>query len=235
MGTLYVVATPIGNLADITIRAIQTLLTVPVLACEDTRRAGLLLDEIKKRYPSLLPEKTNTPKLIRVDEFKEQNPAAELIEYLEQGTDVALISDAGTPLVSDPGFVLVMQARKRGIAVVPVPGATAEVAALSVAGLPANAYTFLGFMPEKQGSRQKLFGSIKESCAHIKSTYIMYAAPHKLLEALEDMKSVFGDIDVTLARELTKVHEEVTTQKLSRLLDGSYTPKGEYVVLFTLI
>lgn len=232
MGTLFVIATPIGNLDDITIRAIKTLFAVDILACEDTRRTGMLLAELRKRHGAQLSIPEANPKLVRFDDRGEVNGAIELIGYLEDGNSVGLVSDAGTPLISDPGYVLISQCRKRNIRVESIPGASALLSALTSSGLAADKFTFLGYPPEKESHRLKLFTALNESNKSIESTYIFYAAPHKLLEMLANMKTVFGDIEITLARELTKIHEEILTQKLSMLLESAYEPKGEYVVLF---
>lgn len=234
MNALFVIATPIGNLDDITIRAIKTLFTVDILACEDTRRTGMLLAELRKRHGVALSIPETNPKLVRFDDRGEMNGAIELITLIEDGKSVGLVSDAGTPLVSDPGYVLISQCRKRNIRVESIPGASALLTALTSTGLPADKFTFLGYPPEKESHRLKLFTSLVESNKSIASTYIFYAAPHKLIEMLGNLNEVFGDIEVTLARELTKIHEEVITQKISILLESGYVPKGEYVVLFRI-
>jgi 16S rRNA (cytidine1402-2'-O)-methyltransferase len=234
MGTLFIIATPIGNLDDITIRAIKTIFTVNVLACEDTRRTGMLLSEIRKRHGVTFSLPAANPKLIRFDNRGELNGAIELIGLLEAGQSVGLVSDAGTPLVSDPGYVLISQARKRGIRVESIPGASALLAALTSSGLPADKFTFFGYPPEKASHRMKLFNEILDSNSHVSSTYIFYAAPHKLIEMLENMKEAFGDIEVTLARELTKIHEEIRTERISTLLTNGFEPKGEFVLLFRI-
>ncbi len=228
------IATPIGNLEDITLRAIKHLYSVDVLACEDTRRAGMLLSELRKRHGTSLTIPEQNPKLIRFDDRGEQNGAIELIGLLEEGKNIGLISDAGTPLVSDPGYVLISQARKRNIRVESIPGASALLTALTSAGLPADKFTFLGYPPEKASHRLKLFTHMTESSKLIGATYIFYSAPHKLMEMLTDMKEIFGDIEITLARELTKMHEEVATYTISEYMDLSIEPKGEYVVLFRI-
>ena len=156
MGILYIVATPIGNLEDITIRAIKTLFSADIVACEDTRRTGLLLQKLRKRYSGIEGLRTSTSgpwkhaNLLRVDEHTEAQNVPQLIDALTQGRTIALVSDAGTPLVSDPGFILVREAIKRGITVVSVPGPTAAVAALSTSGLPADKFIFLGYPPERR-------------------------------------------------------------------------------------
>lgn len=218
MGTLYIVSTPIGNLKDITLRAIETLQTVDYIACEDTRRTGILL----KEYP-------HKAMLIPLHEHNELNATAQIVEYLETGRNVALVSDAGTPLVNDPGFLLVRECRKRNISVVSVPGPSAVIAALSISGLPTNQFMFFGYPPEKKSHRIKLF-----ECLPKNNTIIFYCAPHKLEQTLLDMKEVFGDIEITIARELTKIHEEILNEKISVFLAHVKDIKGEIVLLFTL-
>lgn len=221
MGTLYIVSTPIGNLEDITLRAINILSTVEIIACEDTRKTGFLLHHFNI---------SNKPQLIPYHDHNESNVTPQLIDYLVQGKSVALVSDAGTPLMSDPGFLLVREAIKRGIKVISIPGPTAAIAALSVSGLPTNQFLFLGYPPEKQSHRIKMFKSIQQ---YNSTTIIFYCAPHKLEQTLLDMKEVFGDIEVVLARELTKIHEEIWNGKLSEALKRDF--KGELVLLFTLL
>src|SRR3989344_2083639 len=237
MRTLYVVATPIGNLEDITIRAIKTLFSGDIIACEDTRRTGLLLQELTKRYQTVIPGLTRNPAaLVRLDEHTEQQGVPQIIGALTQGQVVALVSDAGTPLISDPGFLLVREAMKRGITVVSIPGPTAAIAALTSSGLPTDKFFFLGYPPEKSSHRIKLFESLLNlHRCKLSSTFILYCAPHKLMQTLEDMKNVFGDIDIVVARELTKVHEEVWRGTISAALDCFANPKGELVLLFNIL
>ena len=222
MGTLYVVSTPIGNLEDITLRAIKTLSSVEAVLCEDTRRTGLLLAHIKISKP-----------LIRFDDASELQKIPEIIHMLESGNNLALVSDAGTPLINDPGFLLVRECRRRNIPVVSIPGASALLTALTSSGLPANTFTYLGYPPEKQGHRIKLFENLLKINRLIYSTYIFYCAPHKLEQTLADMKVVFGDIEITIARELTKVHEEIWQGALSQWKITEV--KGELVILFQLL
>lgn len=237
MGTLYIVSTPIGNLSDISIRAIETLFSVDIIACEDTRRAGLLLAELNKHY-GLAPEFTfrvqridTSPRLLRYDDRTEQNVTPQLLEALSEGKSVALISDAGTPLISDPGYVLVHEARKRNIPVVSIPGASALLAALTSSGLPADKFMFLGYPPEKKGHRKKLFTNLLQMNRFIDSTYVFYVAPHKLHTTLTDLKETLGDIKVTICRELTKIHEEIWNGIISEALQKCIHVKGEIVLL----
>lgn len=234
MGTLYIVATPIGNLEDISIRALRTLFSVDVIACEDTRRAGILLHELKARYLLLLQqlsEPLKEPSLMRYDDHTEHQGAPEILELLHEGKSVALISDAGTPLVNDPGFILVREAQRKHIPIVSIPGASAVLTALTSSGLPAGAFTFLGYPPEKQGHRRKLFTAMLDSQKTIDVTFVLYVAPHKLNAVLQDLNDVVGDRTITLARELTKIHEEVWTGTISEALNVFADPKGEFVLL----
>lgn len=210
MGTLYIVATPIGNLEDITIRAQKILASVDLVLCEDTRRTARL---------------TNT-KLMRFDEHTEQKLVPEVLDMLTN-KNIALVSDAGTPLISDPGYRLVSEAIKRGIKVVSIPGPTAAIAALTVSGLPTNHFMFLGYPPEKQSHRIKLFGSLPKNI-----TIIFYCAPHKLHQTLTDLQTVLGDLPIVLVRELTKMHEEIWRGKISDAQTCDF--KGELVLLFSI-
>ncbi len=250
MGTLNIVSTPIGNLEDITIRAIKTLFSVDIIACEDTRRTGILLRTLEKRIDnnnaaalllSITPiikrsdyKKEKERILVRYDDHTESQQAPWLVEQLSQGKDVALVSDAGTPLINDPGFLLVREALKRGITVTSIPGPTAAIAALSISGLPTNQFLFLGYPPEKKSHRIKLFQNLLYMNRFIDSTSIFYCAPHKLRQTLTDMQSVMGDIPIVIARELTKVHEEVWRGKLSEAITKFKNPIGEVVFLFSL-
>ena len=237
MGTLYIVSTPIGNLEDITIRAIKMLMCVEFILCEDTRRTGLLLQKLKKHAQFIEgsePSNIRKGEMIRFDEHTEHQKIPEVIDHLLQGKSVALVSDSGTPLISDPGFLLVRECLKRGIPVVSIPGASALLTALTTSGLPADKFTFLGYPPEKQTRRVKLFEKLLSINRLIDSTYIFYCAPHKLLRILEDMKEVFGDIDIVISRELTKIHEEVWRGSLSEALKYFSSPQGEFVLVFRL-
>ena len=229
MGTLFIVSTPIGNLEDISLRALGILFSSEIIASEDTRRTWTLLSELRKRFP-LLTTSQHEPKLIRYDDRTERTTTPELIELLTQGTSMALVTDAGTPLISDPGFVLVREARKRSIPVTSVPGPSSPIAALSVSGLPADKFLFLGYYPEKQSHRKRLLESLTSFAFPV--TVIFFAAPHKLIEDLEDMLAVFGDCQITITRELTKMHEEVWKGTISESISHFSDPKGEFVLLF---
>ncbi|MDH4570802.1 16S rRNA (cytidine(1402)-2'-O)-methyltransferase [Pseudomonas sp. BN414] len=221
VGTLYVVATPIGNLDDITARALRVLRDVKLIAAEDTRHSVRLLQHFGIETP-----------LAACHEHNERDQGGRFLSRLQAGDDVALISDAGTPLISDPGFHLVRQARAAGIPVVPVPGACALIAALSSAGLPSDRFIFEGFLPAKATARRGRLEGIKEE----PRTLIFYEAPHRLLESLEDMRGVFGgDRPAVLARELTKTFETLKGAPLEELCAwvaaDSNQQRGECVVL----
>jgi 16S rRNA (cytidine1402-2'-O)-methyltransferase len=217
MGNLYVVSTPIGNLEDITLRAIKTLESVDIVLCEDTRRTGLLLKRHKK--------------LVSYYDEIEDKRIPEVIDWLENGKNIALVSDSGTPLISDPGFRLVRECIKRGIKVESIPGPSAALAALTSSGLPPDKFIFLGYPPEKQSARIKLFQGIP---AYAGMTTIFYCAPHKFLSTINDLRSVLGDIDIVIARELTKVHEEIWRGSITNAQNYFKTPRGEFVLLFNI-
>jgi 16S rRNA (cytidine1402-2'-O)-methyltransferase len=216
---LYLVATPIGNLEDITYRAVRVLRESDVIACEDTRQTRKLLDHFEIRKP-----------VISYHEHNELERTAELILRLQAGESVALVSDAGMPLVSDPGYRLVRAAIENGIAVQPVPGPSASLAALAASGLPTDAFHFAGFLPPKGGPRARLLESLAEEHA----TLIFYEAPHRLLEALEAIETVLGPRQVVVARELTKIHEEFlrgTAAEIRAQLSSRDAIKGEITIL----
>lgn len=238
MGTLAVVATPIGNLEDISLRALRILFTADIIACEDTRRAGSLLAELRKRYEPVLTALSvsfdKSPMLIRYDDRSEQQITPEILAHLESDASVALISDAGTPLINDPGYVLIREARKKGIPVVSIPGASAVLTALTTTGLPADKFMYLGYPPEKQGQRLRLLTTLRENSKLIGVTYVFYVSPHKLMSLLTDIDQTLGSIQITLARELTKKFEEIWTGSPGDALVRFSEPKGEFVLLFRL-
>lgn len=241
-GTLYLVATPIGNLQDITIRAISTLFSVSTILCEDTRLTGNLLSYLVNSYPALALG-DRKPTLISFNEHNEDRDTPQFIAQLEMGRSLALTSDAGTPLLSDPGYPLVRECLKRNIRVVPIPGASSLLAALVGSGLPPYPFLFLGFPPEKKTKRiqflegAKLFHPEGESEAtpFLHVTVVMFASPHKVVEILEDFIAVFGDVPIVVARELTKVHEEFLRDRTTIILEKfqEKQPKGELVIVFT--
>jgi len=220
-GVLYVVATPIGNMGDISQRALDVLANVDVIAVEDTRHSRRLMQQFQ----------IDTP-MLAFHEHNEREQAPRLVDRLSRGESIALISDAGTPLVSDPGFHLVRLAREKDIRVVPIPGASAMLAALSVSGLPSDHFVFEGFLPARSSARQKRLHMV----ASDSRTLIFYEAPHRLLETLADMGEVLGQQRyVVLARELTKTFETVKGDTVAKLLDwvtrDANQQKGEIVLL----
>lgn len=220
-GQLFVVATPIGNLEDITLRALRTLKEVDVIACEDTRRTQQLLNHYNI--------KTET---VSYHQHNEMTRGPELILEMEEGGSVALVSDAGMPGVSDPGFRLVHLAIRHGIPVVPIPGASALVAALAASGLPIDQFRFLGFLPAKKLARRKALTALKSASKAL----VIYEAPHRLLEMLEDALEILGDRPVVVAREVTKIHEEFVRGSISEALVRlrKKPVKGEITVIVGL-
>jgi len=218
-GQLYVVATPIGNLEDITYRAVRVLGEADLIACEDTRQTRKLLDHYGIRKPT-----------ISYHEHNEAERTEELVARLVAGASVALVSDAGTPLLSDPGYRLVRAAVDAGIAVVPVPGPSAALSALAASGLPTDSFHFGGFLPSKPGQRAHAL----EALAEEQATLIFYEAPHRILEALEAVEQALGDRPVVVARELTKIHEEFlrgTAAEVRAQLAARDSIKGEFTLL----
>ncbi len=220
-GSLYIVATPIGNLGDITQRAIDILKKVDLIAAEDSRRSRVLLD-----YFAI------SNNVVSYHEHNEEKQTSQLIEFLKNGKSIALISDAGTPLVSDPGYRLVSSAHDEGITVIPIPGSSAVVTGLSVSGLSCNKFIFEGYLPTRTISRKKYLKSLVSESR----TLIFYEAPHRILESIEDMLTVFGSSRlVSITRELTKKHEQISRGTLSsiklKIETGEIKNKGEFVIL----
>jgi 16S rRNA (cytidine1402-2'-O)-methyltransferase len=216
-GTLYLVATPIGNLKDVSQRALETLQSVDLIACEDTRHSAKLLNAYRIPKP-----------LISYHEHNENARSDELIEKILNGASVALISDAGTPAISDPGFRIVKKAREAGIAIVSIPGPAAFVSAAILSGLPTDQLFFGGFLPSKKGDRRRYLQSVSS----IPATLLFYESPHRLGRSLADCLEVLGDREAAVARELTKLHEETVTGTLAELAKKYSTDavKGEIVI-----
>lgn len=234
MGTLYIVSTPIGNLQDLSFRAIDILLRAEIIACEDTRHTGILLKYIKDHYSSSeVPIKEVKPTLLSYYEQNEFKRIPQIMNALINGLDVALVSDAGTPTISDPGFKLVRECILQGIRVESIPGPSSVISALVVSGLPTDKFLFLGYPPKKGGQREKLFQSLTIIQHSIKATYILFESPHRLLKTLEELQEAFGNIDIVIARELTKIHEEIRREKITESIDHfvKEAPKGEFVIL----
>jgi 16S rRNA (cytidine1402-2'-O)-methyltransferase len=217
-GTLFLVSTPIGNLEDITLRAIRVLKEVDLIACEDTRRTRILLSHygIHTALTSLYDE-------------IERKKGEVLVEKLLDGRSLAYVSDAGTPLISDPGYHLVRLAIEAGIPVVPVPGPSAVITALSIAGMPSDRFAFFGFLPEKAGRRQSFLQKLKT----LPMTLVFYESPRRIVDSLKDIRDVLGDRDVAVTRELTKVFEEVIRGRVDELVGKleAQDIKGEITLL----
>jgi 16S rRNA (cytidine1402-2'-O)-methyltransferase len=219
-GTLYVVSTPIGNLEDLTYRAVRVLSEADLIACEDTRHSQKLLNHYGIKA-----------KTVSYHEYNERDRAEELIGQLKSGLDVAIVSDAGTPGISDPGFRVVRMALEAGLKVVPIPGPTALVSALVASGLPSDEFFFAGFLPARSGARRNRLAEL----AGIPSTLVFYEAPHRMAASLKDAREILGEREAVVARELTKLHEEIVRGRLSDLADkfsaGDHEPRGEMVVV----
>lgn len=216
-GTLYLVATPIGNLKDITFRAVEVLRSADVIACEDTRHSGKLLKALEI-----------SGKLVSYHDHNEAERSAEFAKLLADGKSIAVVSDAGTPGINDPGFRLVQTAREIGADVVPIPGAVAFVNAVIASGLPTDSIFFGGFLPSKTGERRKRLEAVKD----IPATLVFYETPHRIAAALKDCLDVLGDRQASIGRELTKLHEQIITASLSELISQMemQAAKGEFVL-----
>lgn len=218
LGTLFLVATPIGNLQDISLRAIETLKTVDLIACEDTRHTRKLLTHFGIKQ-----------KLVSYHEHNEEERAEELAKLLEQGKNIAIVSDAGTPGISDPSFRIVQKAGEIGAKVIPIPGAVAFVNAVIISGLPTDSVFFGGFLPSKKGERQSRLEEVKQ----IPATIVFYETPHRLAKSLKDCLEVLGNRKTAVVRELTKMHEEVVRGNLEELTErfSEIQTKGEIVLV----
>lgn len=221
MGNLYIVSTPIGNLEDITLRALETLKKVDLVLAEDTRRSGVLLNHYSIKKPFL-----------SFHEHNEEERTPEVLKNLEEGKDIALISDAGTPTLADPGFKLVRECVRKRISVYSVPGPSSILAALVTSGLPTDSFSFIGYVPKKEGKRKAFFEKIAR-LADLKTTVIFFESPYRLVRTLKELNTIFPEKEVVIARELTKIHEEFIRGKVKDLLEkfeGKST-KGEITIL----
>ncbi len=217
-GTLYVVATPLGNLEDITLRAIRILKEAGAIACEDTRRASILLRHFD----------ISGKRLISYHNYNEPRAISQILALLEEGTDVALITDAGTPVISDPGYALLHALHDRQLQVIPVPGPSALTAALSACPLPVNNFFFAGFLPHKKGRKSRL-----EYLAALQTSFVVYESPFRIMKLLDELGNIIPDARIFIGREMTKIHEEYLTGTIEeirqRLGDGK--ARGEFVVI----
>ena len=218
---LYIVSTPIGNLKDITYRAVEVLKTVDLIAAEDTRHTKILCDH----YQIVTP-------LTSFFEHNQLKKSDYLLKLLQEGKSVALVTDAGTPGISDPGYPLIRLIKEHKLAMTVIPGASAAMTALTLSGLPSHAFIFEGFLPLKSGARRKRLESFRDE----ERTIIFYESPHRILKALKDIEEVLEDPQIVVARELTKKFEEVLQDKASQLLKHftQNPPRGEFVILFNL-
>jgi 16S rRNA (cytidine1402-2'-O)-methyltransferase len=219
-GKLYIVSTPIGNLGDITLRCIETLKIVDFIACEDTRVTKKILNHY-----------SINSNLITYNNINEKRETAKLITRLQKGENLALVADAGTPCISDPGYRLVHACHLDNIEVVSIPGASSVVSALSISGLPTDSFYFCGFLPRKKGRKTKL-----EFLTSLPTTVIIYESPHRILKTLKDINSYMGDRFISICREITKIYEEVIFGKVSTIIDKleqKNSIKGEFVILIS--
>ena len=217
-GTLYVVATPLGNLEDITLRALKTLKASGAIACEDTRRASILLKHFD----------ITGKKLVSYHNYNEPRAIGQIISLLEEGTDVSLITDAGTPVISDPGYALLHALHEQGLQVIPIPGASALTAALSVCPLPVNNFFFAGFLPHKKGRKSRL-----EYLVALHASFVLYESPFRIIKLLDELSSLVPDAQIFIGREMTKIYEEYLTgtpeEIRQQLADGK--TRGEFVIV----
>lgn len=221
---LNIIATPIGNLKDITLRSIEILKEVDGIICEDTRRTKILLDHYQIQKP-----------LFTLNDFNETKQFPIIIDNLKIGKNLALVSDAGTPLISDPGYKLIRECINEKIEIDSLPGPVSPIVALTLSGFPPDKFMFLGYLPEKPGQREKMFKNLTTIYQLIPTTFITFVAPHKLVKTLTEMQTIYDkNLNVCIAKELTKIYQKVTTKPLESWLETlkKSPPKGEYILLF---
>jgi 16S rRNA (cytidine1402-2'-O)-methyltransferase len=220
-GVIYLVATPIGNLEDITLRALRTLREVDLIACEDTRHTGRLLSHFEIEKP-----------LVSYHDHNEAARAKELVERAQNGQSIAVVSDAGAPGISDPGFRVAKAAIEAGVQVVAIPGPSAAVTALTASGLPSDRFRFEGFLPPRKAKRRSALEALRPE----RSTVVLYESPHRIVDVLRDIAAIFGDRQLVVAREMTKLHEEFlrgSAEDLVAILESRPAVKGEFVLLIS--
>ncbi len=220
MSELYIVATPIGNLKDITLRAIEILESVGLILAEDTRKTNRLLSHLKIKKP-----------LESFHEHSEEGKIEFIISKISSGTSVALVSDAGTPIISDPGFKLVREAIKNGVKIIPIPGASSVLAALVASGLPTDQFLFLGYLPKKQSKQEKTLSLIETITVIKPITIILFESPYRVKKTLQVLSSKFPHKEIVIARELTKIHEEFIRGTLKEVSRRDFPAKGEFTLL----
>lgn len=242
MGRLYLVSTPIGNLEDITLRAIRILSEVDLIACEDTRKTSFLVNvnKVRPRTRTDLARGNlarGRPKLLSYYEENELKRIPQIISLLKEGKNVVLVSNAGTPTISDPGYKLVRECIQQGIEVQAIPGASAILTALVSSGLPTDKFLFLGYLPKKQGKRRVLLEKFLMIYRYINISVVFYESPNRLIKTLKDLIVFFGDIDIVICRELTKIHEEIRREKISESIKHfeQVKPRGEFTLLLNPI
>ncbi len=222
---LTIVPTPIGNLKDITLRAIEILKQVNGIICEDTRRTSILLNHYEIKKPLLV-----------LNDFNETKTFPQILQKLQANQHLALVSDAGTPLISDPGYKLVRACLEMNIKVDSLPGPVSPITALTLSGLPPDKFMFIGYLPEKTKALTDLLNKLKNFDQELPTTYIGFISPYKLIRTLTDIQAAYGDVEVCLAQELTKIYQSVKSQTLSQWLKDleNKGPKGEYIILWNL-
>lgn len=220
---LTIIPTPIGNLKDITLRALEVLKECDEIICEDSRRTSLLLSHYEIKKP-----------LIVLNDFNEYKSEDFILGKLREGKNLALVSDAGTPLVSDPGYKIVRAAIEQGLEVDSLPGPTSTTTALTLSAMPPDKFMFVGYLPEKEGRRKSQYQNLTEINKLIPTTFIIFVAPHKLLKTLEEIKSELNNPGIALCKELTKIHQDVKRGRISEVLEDMKNPKGEYILLLNL-
>ena len=222
MGTLYIVSTPIGNLKDITLRAIETLKSSDYILCEDTRITARLLNQYGFKTP-----------MVSFNDFNENLKTPNVIRDLTMGKNIALVSDAGAPLIADPGYKLVREAIAAGIKIESISGPSAVISALTVSSKPPDRFLFLGYLPKKESKRKEILNRIALIIKNFKMTVVFYESPHRLLKTLRNLLEVFGDIDIVVCRELTKLHEEVRRERINSSIEhfSKVSPRGEFTIV----